>query len=103
MAKVYMKKRAVRFNQFVPQEFCLKCQGCCRFAEADSVWAPCLLDEEIQDLLDNKELPAVMISLERRIRPVAHQGHENFLCPFLVMEDNACKIYDIRPFECQLY
>lgn len=89
-------------KQFVPEEFCLRCKGCCRFKEENSVWAPCLLDEEIQDLLDRK-IPCASISIDRRIRPVPNPGKEGFICPFLDARDNKCKIYTFRPFECQLY
>ena len=89
-------------RQFVPQEFCLKCRGCCRFKEANSVWSPCLLDEEVQDLLD-KKISHASISADRRIQPVPDPKQEGFVCPFLNIEDNKCKIYEFRPFECQLY
>ena len=89
-------------KQFVPQEFCLKCRGCCRFLEANSIWSPCLLDEEIQDLLD-KKIPPASISSSRRIQPVPNPKDEGFICPFLNIENNKCKIYEFRPFECQLY
>lgn len=89
-------------KQFIPQGFCLKCQGCCRFKEVDSVWLPCLLDEEIQNLLD-RNLPAVSISVDRKIQPTPHTKQSGYICPFLNMEDNKCKIYDFRPLECQLY
>jgi uncharacterized protein len=90
-------------KQFVPQEFCLKCRGCCRFKEANSVWSPCLLDEEIQGLLDKKGIPTASISTDRRIQPVANPGGTDFICPFLEAVSNQCRIYDFRPFECQLY
>lgn len=90
-------------RQFVPEEVCLKCPGCCRFQEADSVWLPCLLEEEILELVDKKDAPAVSLSLDKRIMPVSLQGKEGFICPFLNIEDNKCKIYPTRPFECQLY
>lgn len=90
-------------KQFVPQEYCLKCRGCCRFKEADSVWSPCLLDEEIQELLDKPGIPAASISADRRIHPVAHPQGGDFVCPFLKVADNQCVIYASRPFECQLY
>jgi len=90
-------------KQFVPQEFCLKCQGCCRFKEANSLWSPCLLDVEIQALLDKPGIPVASISIDRRIQPVANPAGADFLCPFLVTLNNQCKIYDTRPFECQLY
>ena len=90
-------------KQFVPQEFCLKCRGCCRFKEANSVWSPCLLDEEIQELLDKPGIPAASISVDRRIQLIANPGGADFICPFLETSDNKCRIYKIRPFECQLY
>lgn len=89
-------------KQFVPQDFCLKCQGCCRFKEASSVWSPCLLDEEIQELLD-KNSAFASLSADRRIQPIPNLKQDGFICPFLNIEDNKCKIYDLRPFECQLY
>lgn len=89
-------------RQFVPQEVCLKCQGCCRFKEQDSVWAPCLLEEEIQELLD-KDIPPAFISMDKRIRPVPNAGQDGFNCAFLSPADNKCKIYGFRPLECQLY
>lgn len=68
----------------------------------DSVWAPCLLDEEIQVLLD-KDIPPALISMDRRIRPINNPGKEGFICTFLNPPDNKCKIYEFRPLECQLY
>ena len=90
-------------NQFVPQEFCLKCRGCCRFKETNSVWSPCLLDEEIQGLLDKQGIPTASISIDRRIQPIANPDGADFICPFLESRENKCQIYDSRPFECQLY
>ncbi|MBU4252241.1 MAG: YkgJ family cysteine cluster protein [Candidatus Omnitrophica bacterium] len=90
-------------KQFVPQEFCLKCRGCCRFKEANSVWSPCLLNEEVQELLDKKGLPPASISIDRRLQLIANPIGADFICPFLGSQDNQCKIYDLRPFECQLY
>jgi len=89
-------------KQFVPEEVCLKCQGCCRFKEADSVWLPCLLDEEVQDLLD-KDIPAAYINIKRQILPIPNPKGEGFICAFLGADNNKCKIYLSRPFECQLY
>ncbi len=89
-------------KQFIPQEACLKCQGCCRFSQEVSLWSPCLLDEEIQGLLD-KEIPPVSISVDKKIQPVPHPAGEGFICPCLDIAANKCKIYSLRPFECQLY
>jgi len=68
----------------------------------DSVWAPCLLDEEVQDLID-KNVPPAYINMQRRIRPVPNSKEDGFICAFLEPENNKCKIYGFRPFECQLY
>jgi len=89
-------------KQFIPQDYCLGCKGCCRFKQIDSVWSPCLLDEEIQDLLDEK-IPPAFISLDKKLLPTPHPQGTGFICPFLEVKDNKCKIYDFRPFECQLY
>jgi hypothetical protein len=90
-------------KQFVPSEYCLKCQGCCRFREENSVWAPCLFDEELLNFVDKEGIPAVSIGLDKRIHPVFNPKGEGFICPFLNLEDNKCKAYSLRPFECQLY
>ena len=89
-------------KQFVPQEYCLKCQGCCRFREQDSVWLPCLMDEEIQGLLE-QNIPPAAISMARKIQPEAHPKGDGFICAFFDLDINKCKVYNLRPFECQLY
>lgn len=89
-------------KQLIPEGFCLKCQGCCRFKEYNSVWLPCLLEEEIQDLL-NRKIPPASISMDKKIQPIPHPEGEGFICAFLDIKENKCKIYDFRPLECQLY
>lgn len=90
-------------KQFVPQEVCLKCLGCCRFKELNSVWSPCLLEEEALELIDKKGIPALSITIDKKIQPIAHPAGEGFICPLLDYKGNKCKIYALRPFECQLY
>ncbi|MCX7661064.1 MAG: YkgJ family cysteine cluster protein [Candidatus Omnitrophica bacterium] len=90
-------------KQLIPQEVCLKCRNCCRFSSSDSVWSPCLLEEEIQNLIDRKDIPAVSISIDKRIVPVLSPEGEGFICPLLNIRENKCRIYEFRPFECQLY
>jgi Fe-S-cluster containining protein len=90
-------------KQFVPREFCLKCLGCCRFSQADSAWLPCLLDEEMLELADRQGIPAVSLSVSKRIIPVPLKDKESFVCPLLNVGNNKCRIYDFRPFECRLY
>lgn len=89
-------------KQFVPQEVCLKCQGCCRFSQKDSLWSPTLLHEEVQGLLKNK-IPPLFISCNNKIRLLQMSDQDNFVCSFFSQQENRCKIYLWRPFECQLY
>lgn len=89
-------------KQLVPQSACLKCKGCCRFAQAVSIWTPYLLDKEISALAKDILLPS-MISSSKRICAVPSKTQEFFFCPFLNVGKNKCKIYPRRPFECQLY
>ncbi len=88
--------------QFVPSQVCLSCQGCCRFREAHSAWAPCLLEEEILSFVD-AAAPAVSISPDKRLVLVPDESAGYFWCPFLERASNKCKVYATRPFECQLY
>ena len=90
-------------KQFVPSEACLRCQGCCRFRDELSVWSPCLLDEEVVDLSDSKDICAVSVSIDKRLLLLPHPTGDGFICPFLDIGDNKCRIYATRPFECQLY
>jgi len=78
-------------KQIIPEEFCLKCDGCCRFAEVNSVWFPHLLKAE------EKIIP------KGKLRIVLDKKSGNFICSFLNAKNNKCKIYSIRPFECCLY
>ncbi len=89
-------------KQFVGSDFCLKCKGCCRFAETCSVWLPTLLDQEIEILLKN-DIPPSVISKDKQICVIPNQEENNFYCSFLDREGNKCQIYSFRPLECQLY
>jgi len=89
-------------RQIVPEEFCLACQGCCRFAQPETAWSPALLEEDKQAFLKNN-IPPLFISADNKIRLVYNQEQHNFVCPLLNLQDNKCKAYAFRPFECKLY
>lgn len=89
-------------KQFVPQEACLACQGCCRFAQEDSVWVPALLNEEIENLLKDG-FPPSLLSLNKKIRVVSFKNKDIYICALFNPEENKCKIYEQRPFECRIY
>jgi Fe-S-cluster containining protein len=88
-------------KQFLPKKTCLQCQGCCRFAEAATVWLPGLLDKEIKAL--SKAHQSIVISRGKKLQPIPAKNKEIFFCPFLNPQDNKCRIYSSRPFECRLY
>lgn len=100
-------------EQFVEEAFCLnRCRLCCRFSQRESVWSPCLLDEEIAEFA-KRHIPPSLISPHKKIRLLQFPKADTaglpshigpiFICPFLDPEASACKIYFWRPFECKLY
>lgn len=89
-------------KQILKKEICLKCLGCCRFLEPHSSWAPGLLDKEIKVLSKYKKT-CLNISPDKKIIPLASKEKDCFFCPFLHPQNNKCKIYSKRPFECRLY
>lgn len=88
-------------EQFVSCEYCLKCRGCCRFNQSDTVWSPVFLKEEISRFtergIDKSRLN------NNKIRLLPRPEEDKFLCGFLNADDNRCLIYPVRPFECMLY
>jgi len=89
-------------KQIIPSEFCLGCRGCCRFSEKDSMWSPLLLNEEIECLKENNLLSGCDTK-KKKLTTVLNSTEENFVCAFLSVQDNSCRIYGLRPFECRLY
>lgn len=76
-------------HQFTKEEVCIKCQGCCRFSDLETPWAPRLLDTEIETLA--------------KLTPVHVAGKKGVFCPLLDIAANKCKVYPNHPFDCQLY
>ena len=92
-------------KQFVPSEVCLKCDGCCRFKEKESLWRPKIAKEEIERLsrhdLFSKIFSKSMVEKNGYIKTTScGSGHQ---CHFFENKTNTCRIYGERPFECQLY
>lgn len=90
------------FKQIIPNGFCLSCQGCCRFAQAESPWSPAILNSELRKLLKNK-LPPSLITPGLKVRLTQQAGTGSFFCSFFSAEAHKCAIYQLRPFECKLY
>ena len=68
----------VKLKQLIPPKFCLACDGCCRFNQPETVWAPYGIK-------------------------LVHHKEEIYLCPHFEFETRICKIYASRPLDCVLY
>ena len=81
--------KVVRIKQYVSSDYCLSCLGCCRYNSNSSIWSPNLLEQEKRELgLEKIELIPI---------------NESYICRFLNLENNQCRIYKKRPLECRLY
>jgi len=87
-------------KQFVPSEVCLKCDGCCRYKEADSIWRPKLGISDQESLAD-RITGNDALDPQGYVQTIQSCG-KNF-CQFLNGADNTCGVYAKRPFECSLY
>ena len=87
-------------KQFVPSTVCLKCDGCCRTKEADSIWRPKLGQEDQKGLIPLMR-PGDILDAKGYITSIQACGQH--FCQFLNGRDNTCGIYTQRPFECLLY
>lgn len=98
----------MQLKQFIPKEICLQCDVCCRFHQARTIWVPLFTESEIRYLAEKNILPSLMFTSGtankkggRRINLIEQENC--FICPCFNPSDSKCKIYQNRPFECQLY
>ena len=83
----------------LPLKNCLSCKGCCRFFEKNSTWRPKLrLQEKVFFNCNDYDEKSYLI-----VEDNVNDENSSFICKFLDISTNKCKIYDNRPFECQLY
>lgn len=92
----------LKIKQFVSSKTCLGCEGCCRFAQADTIWSPALLDSETEELV-SKNIPPSVVSSSKKIHLEPKEKEEGFVCALFEQQANKCKIYPLRPLECRLY
>lgn len=98
----------MKVKQFVPEKECFSCDGCCRYSQKHTVWAPLFLFDEIVELTAKNIVPCCLFT-----RVNAHYGEAaridlvvadgQFICPCFDLRANKCKIYAYRPFDCSLY
>lgn len=99
-------------RQFIPQQFCLHCDICCRFSQVRSVWTPLFTESEIRYLVKKKILPPSIFTATLT-HQIAHNKKAQyinliaykdlFICPCFNPSGQKCRIYQDRPFECRLY
>lgn len=89
------------FQQFVPSTFCLKCDGCCRFKQAQSPWRPKITSEEKKPAGEKQVFPETSIDPNDFFSTVPYQ--DSHICSFFDPGHHACEIYGHRPFECMIY
>lgn len=100
------------FPDYVPEQTCLSCQGCCRFDAVNSLWRPKISEEEIEDIhqtvdVGRKIYTSGTVDQEHSLKtsdiPKSHQSTAYCKCAFFDIEKNKCKVYKQRPFDCRLY
>lgn len=89
----------LRFKQFIPAGFCLKCQVCCRFPERPTAWQPRLIQKEIGTFKNRATLEGKFEKGVVKLKPM----RSFFCCVLFNRKKNSCKIYRLRPLDCRLY
>lgn len=90
--------------QVVPSRTCLTCDVCCRFPEPDSFLRPYFTGEEIVRAVERGADPGWFPDpAGSQVTVVPNPQGEGYLCPAFDPETSHCRIYDVRPLDCQLY
>jgi Fe-S-cluster containining protein len=98
-------------DSIVPSELCLKCEICCRFPDPDSPLAPFFTEEEVKSALASGLPPdsfngepsgrICLIPFPEEVESPGHNGGS--VCPSFDPLTQRCGIYEVRPFDCQLF
>src|SRR3990172_3237291 len=95
-----------KIPQLVPSSRCFSCDVCCRFPEKDSFLRPFFTRDEIQAAIAAGISPEYFPDPQGcQIDLISHPspGAEGYICPCFNPENGHCKIYEVRPLDCQLY
>ncbi len=94
----------IALPQFVPNRTCLSCEICCRFPEPNSLLRPYFTDQEINRAVERGIDPAHFPAKDGcQINVVPDPAGEGYLCPAFDPVTSECRIYEIRPLDCQIY
>jgi uncharacterized protein len=90
--------------QVVPSSACFRCDTCCRFPDADSPLRPFFTGKEIARAVEHGVEARAFTDLHGcQIGLLPDPQGEGFLCPVFDRQSGACRIYEQRPLDCQLY
>jgi len=90
--------------QVVPSAICFQCEVCCRFPEQDSFLRPYFTEDEIQRAVSHGVTPSSFPDHRgSQVEVVPHPTGDGFLCPAFDPATHHCRIYEVRPLDCQLY
>jgi Fe-S-cluster containining protein len=90
--------------QLVPSRVCLSCDVCCRFPEPDSPLRPYFTGEEIRRAIARGVALAQFPDLNGcQVSVLPSPVSDGYLCPAFDPVTSHCRIYDVRPLDCQIY
>lgn len=90
--------------QVVPSAVCFQCKVCCRFPEHDSLLRPYFTAREIEQAVTHGVPPSSFPDHRgSQVEVVPNPTDEGFLCPAFDPATHHCRIYEVRPLDCQLY
>lgn len=92
--------------QLVPSQRCFSCDVCCRFPEKDSFLRPYFTRDEVRAAVSagiSSEFFPDPEGCQIDVIPNPLPGAEGYICPCFNPENGHCKIYEVRPLDCQLY
>lgn len=90
--------------QIVPSHACFRCDVCCRFPESDSFLRPYFTEEEISQAVARGLDPGLWPDRAgSQIGLIPDAQGEGYLCPAFDPATARCRIYDVRPLDCQIY
>jgi len=90
--------------QIVPSRVCLSCDVCCRFPERDSFLRPYFTADEIRRAVAAGIDPAHFADPNGcQVSVVPNTGGEGYHCPAFDPATSHCRIYEVRPLDCQIY
>jgi uncharacterized protein len=90
--------------QLVPSSACCTCEICCRFPDPDSMLRPYFTEEEIaRAVAHGLERAAFPDAQGSQVTLIPDANGEGFHCPAFESDRGTCRVYEQRPFDCQLY